>query len=140
MPLTLGSARVVIGADLESIEGVGLQHQVALALNVTPGLPVEFFSEVNEGSNFAYVSVTRFEGGLYSHPASQNLAGPIHPGSFLLQSTHIIGTSVQTVAGWPGEMYDVTASTATYQGADHITLDVNNIAMTVRFLYVVETL
>jgi hypothetical protein len=138
LPMTAGDVRVAVGLDVVGRIDPANQHQIALFAFAT--VPYHFV-ELNEVATtaIARAAISHFDGTMYTSPSFQQLAGGVHTGSVMLQTTQRIGTSVQLLGGWAGELYNVELPAPQYQGATEIRFAANNVLFEIRYLCVITS-
>jgi len=97
MPVSLGSARVVMGVDVISVlAGQSQQNQIALAVHQGPP---NYFTELNQiPGNFDVASVTYYDGSNFSQADGRDLAMGIHTGTVVFQTTQRSTSTVVAVS------------------------------------------
>ncbi len=136
-PIVLGNVRVALGIDLlATLPGSGSgQYQIALAAR--DAVP-HYFIEINQVRDaLDRAAIVEFDGSLYNDVGGDDLASGVHAGDLFMQTTQRVGAGVQSEIGWPGEMYEAEVSSALYQGATRIEMDVNNVHFEIRWLVVI---
>lgn len=139
LPLAATSIAVTLGYDVETVEGAGLQHQLAVGVNTGVNNAPAYFIELNDAGGLQQASISFYNGVNYDSLANASLPNGVHPGQVTETISMLDNTSIALDAGWVGETYHLDAPVSGYGTLARIDANVNNLACDLRYVFVVVT-
>jgi hypothetical protein len=99
-----------------------------------------FYGELYDDSANAKVAISEFDGTTYSSLKLDPLPNYLHTGSISLHwEVRTTPPVIAFDAGWPGEPYNLLATSSTYTGGDNLSFYVQNLDVDVKSLTVIVT-
>jgi hypothetical protein len=137
----LGTARIDVRFTIMAINGTSAdQHQVACGLEGT--VPF-YFAELNDNAMLTqhYLGITSYDAtNGYQSIDQMDVPGGLHTGPGLLRlDANATARTWSVQAGWLGELYTASGSTAAYTGSTTIRFVINGLDVDLQSVTIVET-
>jgi hypothetical protein len=131
--VTLQNAVLSVGFDIQALDAVSPQHQIAV---MAWGTQIYYTTLDDDGVIPGYAMVVYFDGSTYMPLASQPIPQGLHTGSGTLTSTATVGGSMRLQGGWVGEPFDLTAPVPGYTGNDLALINLFGIAVDIEYVWI----
>ncbi len=139
LPIDLANVTVAMGIDITEVLPGSASGQNQVALGTTDQVP-RYVVELNQiTSQFDVASITHFDGANYTQTQSADLANGIHPGPVFFRVTQQANVYTAGEISWPGEPYTGGITDNVYQGANLISVRINNVHLEIRYLIVIRS-
>ena len=138
VPLSLANATVAMGFTVTGpTNSPDAQHQLELYPADDSGAFTEVGFNATGTANVPDAVIGYYDGMTYAAYMNVPTTSGLHAGALTITGMYLVGTSVTLDAGWAGEPYHVDLVPTAYQGATHLALDDNNVAVAVDWVCVI---
>jgi hypothetical protein len=130
---------LVAGITLVSLDGLATFHQIAFGGG--DGGAISYFIEIQDGEVPNTAQITLEQSATFAQLVKRQLASGMHPGDIDFAIGYVTKPSPQIdmKIAWPGEPYTATVAAPLYAGNADYSLGVNNCALAVRYIGVIQS-
>lgn len=140
LPINLANVRIAMGIDIVDVVPGSATNQNQLALGSTDQLPLYFIELNQRPGQYDVASLTHYDGVNYIQTQAADLANGIHAGPVFFQITQQANVYTSGEISWPGEPYTGGISDNVYQGANLVSVRINNVHLEIRYLIIINSL